>query len=575
MPRPNLVFVLTDDQGYGDLGCHGNPILRTPELDAFHEVSARLTNFHVGPICAPTRAGLLTGHYPNSTGVWHTIGGRSVLRHDEWTLPQALGEAGYRTGIFGKWHLGDAYPYRPQDRGFQVSLVHGGGGISQTPDYWGNDYFDDTYAANGHPRACQGYCTDVFFDEALRFMAAHREQPFFCYLATNAPHSPYNVEPAFREPYDGRVPEARARFYGMIANLDANFGRLRRALAEWGLEENTILVFMTDNGSSGGARLDGQGFVTEGYNAGLRGMKGSPYEGGHRVPCFVRWPAGGLRHGRDHAVLAANVDFMPTMLELCGVDPPAGRSFHGRSLAADLRGEPGAARTLVTDMQWVSQPVKWRRCAVMTERWRLINGSELYDLMADPGQRHDVAAAEPAVVAELQAEYEGWWELVSARFGEPIPFVLGDQETHLTAHDWRVEVPDCPWSQGEIRKGKQSNGCWEVEVSRPGRYRFELRRWPSEAARPITAGIEGDDGEWRRDAIAEADWHHYTGGAALAITRAELKLGEVAASTAVAEGEQVAVLTVELPAGPGQLWTWLSGPEVSLGAYYVSVRREG
>lgn len=211
--------------------------------------------FHVGPTCAPTRASLMTGHYANSTGVWHTIGGRSLLRKNEWTLASAYKENGYRTAIFGKWHLGDSYPYRPQDRGFETTIVHGGGGISQVPDYWGNDYFDDSYYVNGEPRKFEGYCTDVFFDQALQYIEANKEQPFFCYISTNAPHAPFNVEEKYFNLYKDQVPDTRARFYGMITNIDENFGRLREKLIELELEKNTIVIFMTDNGTVGGGQV--------------------------------------------------------------------------------------------------------------------------------------------------------------------------------------------------------------------------------------------------------------------------------------------------------------------------------
>jgi arylsulfatase A-like enzyme len=201
---PNVVLVVTDDQGYGDLGCHGNPILRTPNLDALYRQSVRLTDFHVGPTCAPTRASLMTGRYCNRTGVWHTIMGRSLLRRDEVTMADVFAAGGYRTGIFGKWHLGDNYPFRPQDRGFHEVLVHGGGGVGQTPDTWGNDYFDDTYLHNGTPEKFSGYCTDVWFDGAMRFIEANRDRPFFAYLATNAPHSPYNVSERYSRPLQGQ-----------------------------------------------------------------------------------------------------------------------------------------------------------------------------------------------------------------------------------------------------------------------------------------------------------------------------------------------------------------------------------
>ncbi len=580
--NPNVILVLTDDQGYGDLGCTGNPVLRTPNIDGFSQEAVRLTNYHVGPTCAPTRAGLLTGHYANSTGVWHTIGGRSLLRRNEWTLAQALRDGGYRTGIFGKWHLGDAYPYRPQDRGFEVTTVHGGGGISQTPDHWGNDYFDDTYRVNGEPRAFDGYCTDVFFREALRFIEENRDRPFFCTITTNAPHSPYNVESRYSDLYRGQVPEERARFYGMITNIDENFGALRRRLRELGLEENTILIFMTDNGSSGGATLDRQGFVREGYNAGLRGMKGSPYDGGHRVPFFLRWPAGGQHAGRDVDKLTANVDFMPTILDLCGVSVPDGRTFHGQSVAPLLRGDSAGweERALVTDSQRLTNPVKWRQSAVMTDRWRLVNGAELYDASADREQRHDIAGRHPDVVARLREEYEKWWEIVSAQFAEEIPLSLGAEparETLLTCHDWRNDDCDCPWHQGHIRAGAAANGYWEVLVEQAGRYEFELRRWPREADHPLTAGVEGDDVPWNHDEIAPPDWHLYTGGTALNLAHAHLELlsqQPIRRACPIGPNDRAATFALHFPQGPAHLRAWFSGEGgLEVGAYYVYVRR--
>ncbi len=284
---PNVVLVLTDDQGYGDLACLGNPILQTPNIDSLHRQSLRLTDFHVGPTCAPTRAALMTGRYCNRTGVWHTVMGRSLLRRDEVTMADVFAAGGYRTGVFGKWHLGDNYPYRPQERGFHEVLVHGGGGVGQTPDYWGNRYFDDAYWHNGVPEKQKGYCTDVWFEAALRFIETNRDRPFFAYIATNAPHSPYNVAEKYSGLYAGKdVPNAN--FYGMITNIDENVGRLQSKLKALGLEENTILIFMTDNGTAAG--FQGK----RAFNAGMRGNKGSEYDGGHRVPCFIRWPAGGL-----------------------------------------------------------------------------------------------------------------------------------------------------------------------------------------------------------------------------------------------------------------------------------------
>ena len=401
--HPNVVFVLTDDQGYGDLSCHGNPVVKTPHIDALHATSVRLADYHVGPTCAPTRAGLLTGHYANSTGVWHTIGGRSLLRSNEISMADYFQCSGYATGIFGKWHLGDNTPYRPQDRGFETVVVHGGGGVGQTPDYWGNNYFDDSYWDGERHTRFEGYCTDVWFQNAVNFIERNRQKPFFCYIPTNAPHSPFLVDPLYSDPYLPLTPhQQRANFYGMLANIDENVGGLRRSLAELGLVDNTIFIFMTDNGSGGGLEVDESQFVINGFNAGMRGQKGSEYDGGHRVPFFLHWPAGGISEGRDVDEVTANVDILPTLIDMCRLEKPEGNGFDGRSLVPLLQPEEGKRRVwpdraLVTDSQRLAYPVKWRKSAVMTDRWRLVNGRELFAIKEDPEQRKDNAAATPTL----------------------------------------------------------------------------------------------------------------------------------------------------------------------------------
>jgi arylsulfatase A-like enzyme len=573
--KPNIVFVLTDDQGYGELGCHGNPVIQTPHMDAMHGVSFRLTNYHVGPTCAPTRAGLMTGHYHNSTGVWHTIGGRSLLRRDEWSLASAFSENGYVTGLFGKWHLGDNYPYRPQDRGFQEVVTHGGGGVGNTPDYWGNKYNDDHYRVNGMWVPFDGYCTDVWFGEALKFIERHRERPFLCMITTNAPHSPFIVDERYSDPYVGQVEhQDRANFYGMITCIDENLGRLRQCLREWDLEENTILIFMTDNGTAGGATLDEDQFVVHGYNAGMRGIKGSEYEGGHRVPLFIHWPAGSIDTGRDVPELTANVDVMPTLLELCGIDPGE-HVFDGVSLAPLLRDRTGSDawpdRLVVTDSQRVAHPIQWRKSATMTQRWRLINGAELYDMAVDPGQRHDVAAEYPEIVAALRAGYERWWTKVSRQFKGTIPITIGQNPAEtvlLNSHDWRNDPVECAWNQAQVRAGLECNGFWEIDVAVAGRYRFELRRWPRLEDRTMTDGIPGEPVPYPR--IKDG----YGGGRALPLIAARLHVANHREMRPIGAADKCVAFTVDLEAGETRLRTFLydaSGNDI--GAYYVYVER--
>lgn len=573
MTQPNVVFVLTDDQGYGDLGCTGNPWIQTPNIDAFYEESVRLTNYHVGPTCAPTRAGLMTGHYANSTGVWHTIGGRSLLRENEYTLAQALSEQGYRTGIFGKWHLGDSFPYRPQDRGFQKTVVHGGGGVSQTPDYWGNDYFDDTYWVDGTPQKFCGYCTDVFFREAMQFTEENKDTPFFCYLATNAPHMPYNVEDRYADLYRGMVMENRARFYGMITNIDENFAKLRKKLADLGIEKNTILIFMTDNGSSESLSFDENGAVTEGYNAGLRGMKNSEYDGGHRTPFFIKWDGGGICGGRDIDGLSANVDFMPTILDLCGIK--TNRTFHGISLKDALTGTAPLKddRIVVTDSQRVPQPIKWRKSCAMTKRWRLVNGKELYDIEADRHQDHDVSADHPEIVALLRKGYEAWWDMVRIDFDKTIPLHIGN-ETYLTTHDWRGDETNCAWNQGQIRAGQQTTGYWEVKVLEDGLYEVSLFRWSKETGYKICQGIDGCDSGFDKRTVPSEYYNWYEDGCALSIDTAILKIGGQQMKKAVTKEDSCARFRIYLTAGEYKLEGLFQGSGVLLGAYYAHITKQ-
>ncbi len=380
---------MTDDQGYGDLGCTGNPWIQTPHIDRFHDGAARLQDFHVSPLCTPTRGALMTGHRPIRNGAWATCWGRSILRKTELTMADVFSANGYRTAMFGKWHLGDNYPYRPQDRGFQHVVAHKGGGVGQTPDFWGNNYFDDTYFHNGEPVSHDGYCTDIWFDEALSFIKANKDGEFFAYLATNAPHAPYLVAENYRASYEENPEIPEPAFYGMITNIDENFGRLEAKLNELGIADDTILVFMTDNGSSGGCTTDADQYASRGFNAGMRGKKCSYYDGGHRVPCFIRWPNGGICGGRDINEMALHIDFLPSLIDLCGLTPPAGAQFDGISLAGLLTGSTDSLPDRVHFLQYrqnTNPPEKWTN-AVITQQWRLLGGKELYDIKADPEQR--------------------------------------------------------------------------------------------------------------------------------------------------------------------------------------------
>lgn len=496
--RPNVIIVITDDQGYGDLGCHGNDIIKTPHLDRFYNESVRLTDFHVSPTCAPSRGALMTGRYTNRVGTWHTIAGRSQLFDDEITLAQLFAVNGYSTGHFGKWHLGDNYPFRPIDRGFQEVITHGGGGIGQGPDYWGNDYFDDTYRHNGQFQKYEGYCTDVFFENALTFIEDHKEEPFFLYISTNAPHSPMNVPEEYYNQYKGEesLLEPQKRFYGMITNIDDNFKRLEDKLVELDLKDNTILIFMTDNGSAYGIRVvDG---VSYGYDGGMRDQKGSEYEGGHRVPFFIRWPEGDLVGGRDIHTLTAHIDIFPTLQDLCELKPLPGNPLDGKSLRPLLYNQtwPWIDRVVITDSQRLQNLVKWRKSAVMQNDWRLVNGRELYNIKDDPKQTVDVAEQYTRIFKNLQAAYESWWgSILADGVNERYAYIqVGSRHENpvrINAHDMHVNKFDQMWHQVGALTGARALGLYKIEFLEEGEYHISLCRFPRESGHAINEDIPG------------------------------------------------------------------------------------
>ena len=566
--KPNVVIVITDDQGHGDLSCHGNPVLKTPEIDKLHAESVRLTDYHVAPTCSPTRCAFLTGHWTNRTGVWHTIMGRSMLRENEVTMGQIFKDAGYATGMFGKWHLGDNYPYRPEDRGYTEVLRHGGGGVGQTPDYWDNAYFDGSYWHNGTPEAVKGFCTDVFFDYAKRFIKTQHEakKPFLAYISTNAPHGPMHSPKKYSEPYS-KQGSSHANFFGMIANIDENVGRLRDFLEAEGLAENTIFIFTTDNGSSSGWKV---------YNSGMRAGKGSEYDGGHRVPFFVRWPAGKLTGGRDVAPITAHVDIVPTLIDLCRIEAPGKVKFDGRSLAPLLREEKSdwPDRILVTDSQRVKDPIKWRKSAVMTSDWRLVNGKELYEIKKDPGQKQNVATAHPEVVSRLTKFYNAWWEELLPTFSNATAIYLGhpqDNPARLTSHDW-ITTQMTPWNQAQVRQamnGKQNTGYWNVNIVAAGEYEIRLRRWPQESDAAI------DDALPPGEPVPGDRAFRTTPGKQIRPTRASIEIAGVSAQADVARGAKEVVFQLKLPAGKTRmeaLFTTDDGAE--FGAYYAYVTKK-
>ncbi len=435
--RPNIIFILTDDQGYGDLSVHGNPVLKTPNLDRMHAESVRFTNWNNSPTCAPTRSALLTGRHEFRNGVTHTILERERLRLDSVTLAQVLKSAGYATGIFGKWHLGDEAEHRPDKRGFDEVFIHGAGGIGQSypgscGDAPGNSYFNPAILHNNVFEQTKGYCTDVFFTQATKWMESRRggDKPFLCWIATNAPHGPYVAKPEDRALYDGKTPnEAAANYFGMIHNIDENVGRLLKKIDEWGLAENTLVIFMNDNGGTAGVPV---------FNAGMRGGKGSPWLGGIRAISFWRWK--GTLQPADCGALTAHIDFFRTLSALGGAkldDALLQQSAEARSLVPLLR-QPTTKwddRFLFTHVgRWPKETspdaAKLRNASVRNTQYTLVSeagrgpraqaaatpGWQLFDVIADPGQTTDIASAHPDVVAKLSGAYDAWWTSLKGQY---------------------------------------------------------------------------------------------------------------------------------------------------------------
>ncbi|TWT52357.1 arylsulfatase [Allorhodopirellula solitaria] len=546
--KPNVVVVITDDQGYGDLAFTGNPAIQTPTIDKLRSQGTLLNNFHVDPTCAPTRSALMTGRYSDRVGVWHTVQGRSMLRSRETTMANVFAENGYATGLFGKWHLGDCYPFRPEDRGFQHSVYHKAGGVGQAPDYWGNDYFDDTYVVNGEHQRFEGYCTDVWFDEGMKFIQANQDKPFFAYISTNAPHSPYNCPEEYSAPYRGNPDVSIPEFYGMITNIDDNMAKLMKMLDDQGLADNTILVFMTDNGTAGGLKGD------RGYDGGMRGKKGSEYDGGHRVPFIIRWPNGEIEEGKSVERLTAHIDILPTFIELCGLDAPE-IEFDGKNISELLYsdGDQWSNRALVVESQRVVDPIKWRKSAVMTDRWRLINGEEVFDMSDDPKQTDDLASEQSAVRERLRRQYNDFWSDVSREHNLTSYMVIGADESPIvsfSSHDWLIDkLP--PWHQNHIKNGDVAEeSFWAIEVERDGEYEISLRRWPVEADKGINDG---------------------TYGKAFHFEQARLKIGDIDETQDIPEGAKEVTFRVQLKKGVTRLAPVFIGPDLTATPYYAYV----
>lgn len=440
--QPNIILVMTDDQGYGDISAYGSPDVITPNMDKLRSQGISLEDFQVSSTCSPTRSAIMTGRHPFKNGITHTILERERMALGITTLPEVLKKGGYTSGIFGKWHLGDEDEYQPENRGFDEVFIHGGGGIGQAypgscADVPDNTYFDATIKHNGTFVKTKGFCTDVFFTQALSWIKAKskEDKPFFAYIATNAPHGPFVAPEEYKAKFiEQDYPNDAQGFYGMIENIDDNLGLLMEKLNTWDLADNTILIYLSDNGKTHLRKSDLHG---ETYNAGMKGFKGGVHEGGTRVPFFIRWP-GEFISGKKVDVMLNHYDILPTLADITGIDISDIPDLDGQSFLPYLKDEaykandryrffhggrwplnPENVSNQQVTKQWVgtiqsSNPdsSKYRNCAVRNEQYRFVNNNELYDVLNDPGETQDIASEQPEVVAQMRKVYDEWWREV-------------------------------------------------------------------------------------------------------------------------------------------------------------------
>lgn len=428
--KPNVILIVTDDQGFGDIGYYGNPHIKTPVLDSLASKSVRFDDFSVNPVCAPTRSAIMTGKYSMTTGVHDTYRGGAMMAPSEVTIAEILKEAGYNTGMIGKWHLGDNYPMRPQDQGFDYTLNHLSGGIGQYGD-WPNtlkrdsSYFNPILWKNGKQVQTEGYCTDVLTEAAMDYVEDHKNDPFFLYLSYNAPHGPLQLPQKYYDmykdvdidaglinqgkPYPNVTDHSREnsrKVYGMVTNIDDNLRLLFNKLENLGIDENTLVIFMTDNGPQHPR-----------YIAGMRGKKGSVFQGGVRVPSFWYFPKG-FKEARDIETPAAHYDILPTLAEFTGAKIPENLTIEGQSLMPLLTKATDALPERIINRYWArTAPVRYRNVSTRKGEMKLVGVGkdennndkfELFNLTEDPYERNDISENNKPLVEELKAEMTSW-----------------------------------------------------------------------------------------------------------------------------------------------------------------------
>jgi arylsulfatase B len=540
--RPGVLLITVDGLGWGDLSASGNAQVPTPRLDKLLMESAVFRDFHVNPLDAPTRAALLTGLYPLRAGVWGCHSGRNHLHPGLLTLSSHLKSAGYATGIFGTWALGDNHPGRPQDQGYGMVLIHPGDRPGGVADFYSNDGDDDLWLLNGEAVTRKGTSVAVCFDAAISFIEKSAGQPFFCHLAPSLPpRMPEAAVERYRN-HPGIPDPLRAAW---IAELDAATGTLLDQLESLHIDGGTVVVLTSTSGTPSA----GKG--KQGFNAGRRGSRGSPYEGGHCVPLLVRWPEGGVTKGNVTAA-AAHIDLVPTLAELTGTPLPPEFKPDGISLNPFLHGSPSAApaeRPLFVDAQEIPVPVALRQSCILSGSWRLVNERELYDLRTDPGQRRNVAATNTETVQRLRQAGMTWWQSLGASNIEPARTTIGGPQDPvlLTPLDWLSRSAQ-PMSREDVIAGTPANGQWLLNVAADGSYDILLRRWPLTVNRVL------------HDSFFNPD-------------KVRLRVGTVDETREIPANAAGVNFRVTLKQGPAALQSWLTGEGKSSGAYFVEVRR--
>jgi arylsulfatase len=558
--RPNVIIILTDDQGYGDFSCHGNPILETPAIDKLYQESIRFRNFHVAPLCTPTRGELLTGLDALHNKA-ETVGtGRDLMRRNIVTMPEVFKRNGYQTGIFGKWHLGENYPDRPMDRGFQKCIWFKGWGLLSEAEY-DNDYYKTRYLDSLCTKTSSEYCTDLWFDEAMKWMDAMADKnlPFFVYLPTNAPHGPFYSPKSDYEFYKNKVKDNKtAKFFGMIRNIDQNVDRLEKWLVKRHLAENTVVVLMNDNGGTGGVKV---------YNAGMRGKKGSNYNGGHRAACFVKWPDGKLGDPRTIPVAAEIQDILPTFVDLLHFKINGISHFDGESLVPILKDSNGKFQDRMFVIQYGghTRPEKYFACTVW-DSWRLVGKNELYDVSKDPAEQKNVSDQFPVVLRKMQSFYENWWKKTVPGLRQFVPIIIGSEQQDsviLTSDHWAdSDYVNTQWKVAQAG-GPARGGLWHINALKGAKYRLELSRWPIHLHRNLTTEgpektIGGKEIRKGRGIPIEVGCVSLNDGIPVTVRKTDSNATQI-------------IIEVQIPAGDNTLRAWFRDGEGQdlCGAYYV------